>query len=65
MKCDLSSELKEVINDEKTFKSFMIIRLNEIENKVEKTQNEIKIIKKVAIAVVSIIAGLLGFQIQI
>ena len=64
MKCELSSELREVINDEKTFKSFMIIRLNEIENKVEKTQNEIKIIKKVAIAVVSIIAGLLGFQIQ-
>ena len=64
MKCDLSSELKEVINDEKTFKSFMIIRLNEIENKVEKTQNEIKIIKKATVAVVSIIAGLLGFQIQ-
>ena len=65
MKCELSSELKEVVNDEKTFKSFMIIRLNEIENKVEKTQNEIKIIKKATVAVVSIIAALLGFQIQI
>ena len=64
MKCELSSELREVINDEKTFKSFMIIRLNEIENKVEKTQNEIKIIKKATVAVVSIIAALLGFQIQ-
>ena len=65
MKCEISSELKEVINDEKTFKSFMIIRLNEIENKVDKTQQEINLIKKVAIGVVSIIAGLLGFQIQI
>ena len=45
MKCELSSELREVVNDDKTFKSFMIIRLNEIENKVEKTQNEINIIK--------------------
>ena len=65
MKCELSSELREVINDDKTFKSFMIIRLNEIENKVDKTQQEINLIKKVAIGVVSIIAGLLGFQIQI
>ena len=64
MKCELSSELKEVVNDDKTFKSFMIIRLNEIENKVEKTQNEIKVIKKVTIGLISLIAGLLGFQIQ-
>ena len=65
MKCELSTELKEVVNDEKTFKSYVIIRLNEIENKVNQTQNQINIIKKATIAVVSIIAGLLGFQIQI
>ena len=54
MKCDFSSELKEVVNDDKTFKHFVIIRLNEIENKVNQTQNEIKLIKKVMIGVISL-----------
>jgi len=64
MKRDHSSELKEVVNDVKTTMDLVIIRLNEIENKVDRAQNEINLIKRVTIGVITIIGGLLGFQIQ-
>jgi len=64
MKCKSSTELKEVVNDVKTTMDLVIIRLDEIENKVDRAQNEINLIKKVTVGVITIIAGLLGFQIQ-